>query len=217
MKETEVEPLLEAPGGMRATTCRSSVRAGSRTPRGAGPGGLREVAAVIQLHRLREVVALAGFTRFEAVTPDIHGKYETDLERASIALEPSWFPAVENRGQLFLRLRSDAIEAWLARRAVCDRLDGSGPGGGNTCVACRPKCAYNHVLCPARRGGRGDDLRPDRPPVRLARRQRLDRRLVELAIVPSGPGDEAQLVLDDEVRRREQLLERPARPRSVAP
>jgi hypothetical protein len=54
---------------------------------------------VIQLHRLREVVALVGFTRLEAVTPDIQGEYETDVERAQIALEPSWFPAVENRGE----------------------------------------------------------------------------------------------------------------------
>jgi hypothetical protein len=62
---------------------------------------------VIQLHRLREVLTLVGFTRFEAVTPDIHGEYETDVERAQIALEPSWFPAVENRGEgVFVQLRS---------------------------------------------------------------------------------------------------------------
>ena len=52
---------------------------GGRSERAAG------VEAVIQLHRLREVMALAGFTRFEAVTPDIHGEYETDVERAAIA------------------------------------------------------------------------------------------------------------------------------------
>ena len=74
-------------------------------------------------------MALAGFTRFEAVTPDIHGEYETDVERAAIALEPSWFPAVENRGEgLFLRLRTDAVEAWLARPAVQERLDGLARG-----------------------------------------------------------------------------------------
>ena len=40
------------------------------------------IEAVIQVHRLREVLALVGFTRFEAVTPDINGEYETDVERA---------------------------------------------------------------------------------------------------------------------------------------
>lgn len=57
------------------------------------------IEAVIQLQRLRELLALVGFTRFEAVTPDINGEYATDVERAQIALEPAWFPAAENRGR----------------------------------------------------------------------------------------------------------------------
>ena len=59
------------------------------------------------------------------------------------------------------------------------------------------------ILRPARRGGRGDDLRLDRPPVRLAHRQRLDRRLVEAGHRAERAGDQMQLVLDDEVRRWE--------------
>ena len=78
----------------------------------------------VQLHRLREVLALAGFMSFEAVTPDIHGEYETDVERAQIALEPQWFPAVENRGEgVLLLLRADAVKSWLGRCAVEQRLD----------------------------------------------------------------------------------------------
>ncbi len=42
----------------------------------------RRVEGRDPLHRLREVLALTGFTRFEAVTPDINGEYETDVERA---------------------------------------------------------------------------------------------------------------------------------------
>lgn len=81
------------------------------------------IAAVIQLHRLREVLALTGFTRFEGVTPDIHGEYETDVERAQIALEPQWFPAVENRGEgVFLQVRAETMTEWLARPAVAMRL-----------------------------------------------------------------------------------------------
>ena len=73
---------------------------------------------------MREVLALVGFTRFEAVTPDINGEYETDVERAQIALEPTWFPAVENRGEgLFVQLRAQAVMSWLARPAVKHRLD----------------------------------------------------------------------------------------------
>jgi hypothetical protein len=82
------------------------------------------IETVIQLHRLREVLALVGFTRLEAVTPDINGEYETDVERAQIALDPQWFPAVENRGEgVFLQLRSEAVKRWLGRSPVEERLD----------------------------------------------------------------------------------------------
>jgi hypothetical protein len=87
------------------------------------------VESVIQLHRLREVLALVGFTRFEAITPDIQGEYETDVERAQIALEPQWFPAVENRGEgLFIQLRADAMHQWLGREPVKQRLDALSSG-----------------------------------------------------------------------------------------
>ena len=67
---------------------------------------------------------MVGFTRVEAVTPDINGEYETDVERAEIALEPKWFPAVENRGEgLFVQLSAQAVMSWLARPAVKQRLD----------------------------------------------------------------------------------------------
>lgn len=91
-------------------------------------GGIK---AVIQAHRLREVLALVGFTRFEAVMPDIHGEYETDVERAEIALEPSWFPAVENRGEgVFLQLCANAIHTWCDKQDVRKRLDALAEGHG---------------------------------------------------------------------------------------
>ncbi len=81
-----------------------------------------QIEAVVQVHRLREVSALAGFTRFEAATPDIDGEYETDVVRAEIASEPSWFPAVENRGEgIFLLLSGAAVSSWRQRHEVKDR------------------------------------------------------------------------------------------------
>jgi hypothetical protein len=75
--------------------------------------------------RLREALALIGFTRFEAVTPDIHGEYESDVERAEISIEPQWFPAVENRGEgIFVQLRESAVKEWLGRSSVVERIDG---------------------------------------------------------------------------------------------
>ena len=102
--------------------CRStptSTRGGCRSPRGASGSLTDPVAAVVQLHRLREVLALLGFTRFDAITPDIHGEYDSDVQRAELALDPQWFPAIENRGEgIFMQLDSGAVAAWLARRAV---------------------------------------------------------------------------------------------------
>jgi hypothetical protein len=82
------------------------------------------IAGVIQLHRLREVLALIGFTRFEAITPDINGEYDTDVQRAELALDPQWFPAIENRGEgFFLALDPTAVNSWLQRDGVVRRLD----------------------------------------------------------------------------------------------
>jgi len=126
VKHVELEALLAVPEGFGEDVPidldfharRLPDRAWRHSKASAG------IDAVVQLHRLREVVALIGFTRFEAATPDIQGEYETDVERAQIALEPSWFPAVENRGEgVFIQLRADAVKSWLERPAVKQRLD----------------------------------------------------------------------------------------------
>ena len=92
------------------------------------PGGYRSerfpgLETVVQVHRLREVLALAGFTRLEAPMPDIDGEYRDDVKRADLAIDPSWFPAVENRGEgVFLHLAPDAVRAWRARPGVRRRV-----------------------------------------------------------------------------------------------
>ena len=87
-------------------------------------GRLDAVEAVIQVHRLREVLALAGFTRLEAVMPDVDGEYDAAVERADLAREPQWFPAVENRGEgIVVQLRAESVREWLERDAVKARLD----------------------------------------------------------------------------------------------
>ena len=40
------------------------------------------IESVIQVHRLREVLALAGFTRLEPVMPNVDGEYDGEVERA---------------------------------------------------------------------------------------------------------------------------------------
>ena len=131
VKELELEALLAAPEGFGDDVPVNPDFHARRLPDEAWrrSDGVNGIADVIQLHRLREVLALAGFTRFEAVTPDIHGEYDSDVVRAAIAEEPSWFPAVENRGEgLFLRLRTEAVDDWLGRLAVKRRLDALAKG-----------------------------------------------------------------------------------------
>jgi hypothetical protein len=126
VKHVELEALLTAPEGFGDDVPVDPNFHARRLPDHAWRHSRRwdGIEAVIQLHRLREVMALTGFTRFEAVTPDINGEYETDVERAQIALEPQWFPAVENRGEgVFVQLRAAMVNGWLMRIGVRRRLD----------------------------------------------------------------------------------------------
>jgi hypothetical protein len=83
---------------------------------------MRTIERVILVHRLREVVAQVGFTRFEAAAPDTDGELEMGVRRASLAREVSWLPAIENKGEgVFLQFRMDAIETWMGRADVQDR------------------------------------------------------------------------------------------------
>ena len=128
VKVAELEALLAAPEGYGDDVPVDPNFHARRLPDAAWRRGesrlSRGIESVVQLHRLREVQALIGFTRFEAAMRDIHGEYDTDVERADIAVEPRWFPAVENRGEgVFVHLNQAAVRAWLKRPQVAERLD----------------------------------------------------------------------------------------------
>jgi hypothetical protein len=86
---------------------------------------LSAIEKVVLVHRLREVTALVGFTRFDSAGPDVSGELDLEVERAPIiAGNPRWMPAVENRGEgIFLQFRKEAMEAWLAKKEVLTRND----------------------------------------------------------------------------------------------
>jgi hypothetical protein len=85
---------------------------------------LSAVEKVVLVHRLREVTALVGFTRFDSAGPDISGELDIKVERAPLIDHPKWMPAVENRGEgLFIQFRKEAVEAWLAKTAVQQRSE----------------------------------------------------------------------------------------------
>lgn len=83
---------------------------------------MKPIASVVLVHRLREVVALAGFTRCEPAGPDIQGELSVDAKRAALSTDQSWVPAIENRGEgVFLEFDAGAVASWTERPAVQQR------------------------------------------------------------------------------------------------
>ncbi len=83
---------------------------------------LNVVDKLVLVHRLREVVSLLGFTRFEAISPDKDGELDLDVVRASLAETINWLPAFENRGEgLFISFKQDQVKQWLTRPGVIAR------------------------------------------------------------------------------------------------
>jgi len=64
-------------------------------------------------------VAQVGFTRFEAAMPDIEGELDINVRRAALDIDPTWVPAIENRGEgVFIAFKKQAIDQWLKQKAV---------------------------------------------------------------------------------------------------
>ena len=82
-------------------------------------GAMRLVSRVVLVHRLREVVVQLGFTRFEAPARDVDYELSLGVRTAPLSREPTWLPAVENRGEgIFLALDAAKVAAWRGRREV---------------------------------------------------------------------------------------------------
>ncbi|MDB5310762.1 MAG: hypothetical protein JWO38_4964 [Gemmataceae bacterium] len=80
------------------------------------------VEKVVLVHRLREVAAQVGFTRFEASSPDVEGELQMGVQVAPLARETTWLPAVENRGEgVFIQFRKSAVDDWRKRPEVVER------------------------------------------------------------------------------------------------
>lgn len=82
----------------------------------------KAIERIVLVHRLREVVAQVGFTRFEAAAPDTEGELEIGVRRAALSRETTWLPATENKGEgVFLQFKRDAVDQWFERPAVQKR------------------------------------------------------------------------------------------------
>lgn len=76
---------------------------------------------IILVHRLREVVAQFGFTRFESVSPELDGEFDLPVQPAALSRNQTWLPATENRGEgIFLSFDDTQVMQWASRPEVQD-------------------------------------------------------------------------------------------------
>lgn len=97
-----------------------------QTPPDHGTSVMAAIEKVVLVHRMREVVALLGFTRFESLGADINGELPDELDLpvkpASLSLNPTWLPAIESRGEgIFIVLKGLSIEQWANKTNVLQR------------------------------------------------------------------------------------------------
>ena len=119
IRDAEIEMLLSSPDEMGEDAPDGDFHARAVPPGVTGilMGG--RVDRVVKVHRLREVIAQVGFTRFESAMQDVNGELALDVERAALSIQQPWLPAVENRGEgVFLGFNRERIAEWLARPAV---------------------------------------------------------------------------------------------------
>jgi len=80
---------------------------------------MNSIEQIVLVHRLREVVAQAGFTRFESATTNVEGELEIGVLPALLAREITWVPAIENRGEgIFIQFKSELLNEWATRPEV---------------------------------------------------------------------------------------------------
>jgi len=122
IKEIEIETLTSQPDEVGEDTPDNDFYARNRDITGLDASLKGKINRIVLVHRLREVVALVGFTRFEPGISDIDGELDLSVKLASLDIETKWVPAVENKGEgIFIGFSPESIEKWLKKEAVKER------------------------------------------------------------------------------------------------
>ena len=126
LKAAELDVLIGAPIGSGDGYPGEQPFLAARLPRAEWhrDAHFNAIEEVVQVHRLREVQAIEGFTRIDPTMVDpTTGEPDEAATLAPIAAEVTWYPAVESRGEgIFLQVSATMIGAWLSRPAVTARL-----------------------------------------------------------------------------------------------
>ncbi len=124
IKQVEIETLLTQQYEVGEDAPDGDFYARRRSLEGVDLYFRKRIDRIVLVHRLREVMALVGFTRFEPVMPDIEGELDMNVEVAPIGRDKSWFPAVEHKGEgVFIGFKKTEIEKWLARPGTIARAE----------------------------------------------------------------------------------------------
>ena len=124
IKQVEIEALLNC--GETTGTDDDDFYATNRNLDNFPPTLRTYIERIVLVHRLREVIAQIGFTRFEASLPNIEGEIDQNLtinvRRAALDFEPKWVPAIENKGEgVFIGFHKQVIDEWQEKDAVKER------------------------------------------------------------------------------------------------
>lgn len=122
IKQVEIETLLSPSDEIGSDTRDSDFYACNRSLKKLPTFLKDKIDRIVLVHRLREVTAQIGFTRFEPFLTDIDGELDISVKSAPIDREPNWFPAIENKGEgIFISFSKAAIEDWKDQPAVQNR------------------------------------------------------------------------------------------------
>jgi Domain of unknown function (DUF1998) len=119
IKQVELEAFLESDAEVGEDIPDGDFYACTRKLTGLPPALAERIDRIVLVHRLLEVIAQVGFTRFESELPDINGDLSLGVRRAALSLDNNWVPAIENRGEgVLISFQANAIQEWLTRSTV---------------------------------------------------------------------------------------------------
>ncbi|MCP9808692.1 DUF1998 domain-containing protein [Cyanobium sp. HWJ4-Hawea] len=125
LKLQELRALIGPVSELKREQGKNSFEAEEVDLSGVGSWFSQRVTRVLKVHRMREVMALLGFTRLEAVVSQIDGDpLDLGVKRAAIDVkELTWLPAIENLGEgIFLQFSKSQVEGWLKSDGVRQQL-----------------------------------------------------------------------------------------------
>jgi hypothetical protein len=93
IKQAEIETLLAGPDTIGQDKIEGDFYARRWRPAQPLDAIWNKIDRVVLIHRMREVVSLVGFTRFEPATNDIDGELAIGVNRAALADEIRWVSA----------------------------------------------------------------------------------------------------------------------------